>query len=166
MSGCGVNASVFWIPLVFTSTLRRRQRAGHCKLARLRGIQHETCRRGIRVRNICVLGPSKRFWRSVSGSVTEVRDRGSGDAVSAAAGAVCATDIRRLQGWSAQWATEPLVASKDAFKDLTCEAFDHKVKLYLVGVPDGCRAASAGVLRKRVMEAGTRLVHISAAIWP
>jgi len=102
------------------------------------------------------------LWDTVSGSVTKVPVT---QAVLQQARAVPAMS-GDLPSWSAQWATESLIASKDAFKGLRYEPLDQKAKLYLVTLPDGYKNASAGVLRKRVVEAGARLAHILEAIWP
>lgn len=61
-------------------------------------------------------------------------------------------------------ATESLLASKDAYKDLTYEPSDHTVKLNPFTLPDGYKAASVGVLHKRVVEAGARLAQLLEAI--
>lgn len=102
------------------------------------------------------------LWDSVSGSVVKMPVP---SAVIQQARAV-PTTAGPIEGWSSKWATESLVSAKDAFKGLSYESLDHKAKLYFVTLPDGYRAASAAVLRKRAVEAGARLAQILEAIWP
>lgn len=102
------------------------------------------------------------LWDSVTGAVVKMPVP---DSVMTAARAVQPT-TGPMDGWSAKWATESLLASKDAFRDLTYEPLDKKAKRYFVVLPDGYRATSASLLRQRAIEAGARLAQILEAIWP
>jgi S1/P1 Nuclease len=71
-----------------------------------------------------------------------------------------------LEQWDVVWASESVVLSKDAFRDLAYEALDEKAKHYLVTLPEGYGGARNQVQRKRVIQAGARLAQILNAIWP
>lgn len=102
------------------------------------------------------------LWNSLTGSVVKMPVP---KAVQDDARAVQPT-LGPLETWSAKWATESLIASKDAFNGLAYEPLDQKAKKYFVTLPDGYRATSAAVLRKRAVEAGARLAQVLNAIWP
>lgn len=102
------------------------------------------------------------LWDTVTGSVVKMPVPAS---VRQQALAVAQT-TGAVESWAVQWATESLVASKDAFNGLTYESLDHKAKLYFLALPDGYKRAAAEVVRKRAVEAGARLAQLLKVIWP
>lgn len=71
-----------------------------------------------------------------------------------------------IDAWSAAWATESLLGSKFAYKDLTYEPLDQKAKRYFIVLPAGYGVEKGKLQRERVVLAGARLAQILKAVWP
>ncbi|MES1264325.1 MAG: S1/P1 nuclease, partial [Variovorax sp.] len=101
-------------------------------------------------------------WDSVKGSVVSMPVPA---AVIKRAQQVSKT-VGQLDGWSTVWATESVLASKSAYKDLTYEPLDEKAKRYLITLPVGYGVEKGKAQRERVVLAGARLAQILSEIWP
>lgn len=71
-----------------------------------------------------------------------------------------------IEGWSEAWATESLLASKIAYKDLTYEPLDDRANKYFITLPTGYGTDKGKVQRERVTLAGARLAQILKTVWP